>query len=82
MKVKNSLNNHDAAIHGGLPQTDWTLFTEQEVSALLKVSLPTLRRWRMTREGPRFVKLGALVRYSRTELEKFLNQVTQGGLLL
>lgn len=35
--------------------------TEKEVARQISVSLASLRRWRLEKRGPRFVKLGALI---------------------
>lgn len=48
------------------------LLTEKDIAALLQISIPTLRRWRMLRTGPAFVKLGALVRYRPEDLSAFM----------
>ncbi|WP_293682787.1 helix-turn-helix domain-containing protein [uncultured Phenylobacterium sp.] len=32
----------------------------------------TLRKWRMTGDGPRFMRLGRAIRYRRADLEDFL----------
>ncbi len=34
----------------------------------------TLRKWRMTGAGPRFVRLGRAVRYRRAELDAWLSR--------
>jgi excisionase family DNA binding protein len=47
--------------------------TESDVAKLLKVSLPTLRRWRAAKEGPKFVHIGRLVRYTESEVETFIS---------
>lgn len=39
------------------------LLNEREVAALLKVSVATIRRRRLFRQPPNWVKLGASVRY-------------------
>ena len=44
------------------------LMTEQDVSKRLNVSVASLRRWRLTKRGPAFLKVGSLVRYSPEEL--------------
>ena len=38
------------------------LMTEEQVSKLLHVSVASLRRWRLERRGPAFIKVGSLVR--------------------
>ncbi len=55
------------------------LFTEAEVAERLRVSLACLRRWRLERRGPRFVKLGTLVRYPAEELDRWLESLPAGG---
>ena len=52
--------------------TDIQLLDEQEVSRRLSVSVNTLRYWRVSGDGPNYVKLGRLVRYDAVALEKFL----------
>ena len=37
------------------------LLTETEVSHVLRVSLATLRKWRVDKRGPRFIKIGPWV---------------------
>ena len=41
--------------------------TEREVAELLRVSVSGVRKWRLQRTGPRFVKIGRLVRYHRRD---------------
>jgi excisionase family DNA binding protein len=55
------------------------LLTEQEVSRQLHVSLAALRRWRLERRGPQFIKVGSLVRYRPEELEQWLAARPTGG---
>ncbi len=53
---------------------------EKEVAALLTVSVATMRRWRLLGRGPKATKIGAAVRYKRTDIEEFLNSCpTIGG---
>jgi predicted DNA-binding transcriptional regulator AlpA len=52
--------------------TDIQLLDEQEVSRHLSVSVNTLRYWRVSGDGPNYVKLGRLVRYDAVALEKFI----------
>jgi predicted DNA-binding transcriptional regulator AlpA len=49
------------------------LLAEAEVSKQLNISLPTLRRWRMLKQGPPYRKLGAsLVRYAPEDIDLWL----------
>lgn len=56
------------------------LFTEKEVAKELQVSLASLRRWRIENRGPRFIKVGSLVRYPQRDLEEWLAALPRGGL--
>jgi len=55
------------------------LMTEQQVSERLNVSLSSLRRWRLLRRGPAFLKVGSLVRYRPEDLEAWLTSRPTGG---
>jgi len=55
------------------------LMTEQEVSKRLNVSVASLRRWRLTKRGPAFLKVGSLVRYQPEDLEAWLASLPTGG---
>jgi len=55
------------------------LMTENEVSKRLNVSVASLRRWRLTKRGPAFLKVGSLVRYQPEELEVWLASLPTGG---
>jgi hypothetical protein len=47
----------------------FALLTEEQVVEQLHVSVASLRRWRLERRGPQFIKVGSLVRY-RPETSK------------
>ena len=53
--------------------------TEIEVSRKTKISLATLRRWRLERRGPHYRKFGALVRYGEDDLDDWMNMQPSGG---
>lgn len=55
------------------------LLTEPEVAERLRVSLACLRRWRLERRGPRFLKVGSLVRYPVDELNHWIEALPAGG---
>ena len=52
---------------------------EHFVARFYGVSLGTVRRWRVLGMGPRYRKIGALVRYSLTDLETWLASRPTGG---
>lgn len=54
------------------------MYTEEEVSQMLQVSLSQLRKWRMkenrgSEQGPPFKKIGRLVRYPEQALFDYVN---------
>jgi len=55
------------------------LLTECDVSERLHVSVASLRRWRLENRGPRFIKVGSLVRYRPEDLERWLLEQPTGG---
>ena len=52
---------------------------EHFVARFYGVSLGTVRRWRVLGMGPRYRKIGALVRYSLADLENWLASRPIGG---
>jgi predicted DNA-binding transcriptional regulator AlpA len=48
------------------------LLTEVEVARLTHLSVASIRRWRLLRQGPRFLKLGAAVRYKPEDIVAWL----------
>jgi excisionase family DNA binding protein len=58
------------------------LLTELEVSHVLRVSLATLRKWRVEKRGPRFIKIGSLVRYQLEDLREWLSSLPTGGMVV
>jgi excisionase family DNA binding protein len=57
----------------------FALLTEDEVAEQLHVSVASLRRWRLERRGPQFIKVGSLVRYRPEDLETWLAALPTGG---
>lgn len=56
-----------------------SLLTETEVAKHLHVSVACLRRWRLERRGPRFLKIGSLVRYRPEDVEDWIDARPAGG---
>lgn len=52
------------------PAASELLMNEGRAAELLLLSVRTLQRWRVEGRGPRFVKLGKRVFYTRASLEK------------
>ena len=55
------------------------LIDEKELARLIRVSIPTLRYWRSEGKGPRFRKVGQLVRYAPSDVSAWLNSRPSGG---
>jgi predicted DNA-binding transcriptional regulator AlpA len=67
------------AFHNALLTTERRGRTDIETARLLGVSVATVRRWRMTGEGPRYRKLGGSVRYFADDIEAFIASSPSGG---
>jgi predicted DNA-binding transcriptional regulator AlpA len=52
------------------------LLTEQQTAELLGVAPGTLTDWRGSERGPRYIKVGHLVRYRRSDVEQWLTERT------
>ena len=52
--------------------TTLALVNETEAARILGLSVKTLRRWRWAGRGPRFLKLGAAVRYDPADLAAYI----------
>lgn len=48
------------------------LYSQNDVAERLGCSVRTLERYRVSGEGPRFVKIGRLVRYRASDLDAWL----------
>jgi hypothetical protein len=53
--------------------------TEEEVAKRLNVSVGSLRRWRLLKKGPVYVKINSLVRYRPEDLDSWLSALPKGG---
>lgn len=51
--------------------TDKRYLTTREVAERFDVSVQTLKRWRKNGTGPRFYRIGKLVRYRPDEIDAF-----------
>jgi hypothetical protein len=57
------------------------MFTEKEVASILACSLKALQAWRMQRRGPCYHKVGRAVRYSLSDIQRYLaeSRITHAG---
>jgi hypothetical protein len=49
------------------------LLNENQAAAFLNCSLGLLRKWRLFGQGPRYRKIGRLVRYTHADLTEFVD---------
>ncbi len=54
------------------------LLDEGTLARCLGVSRSTLQSWRYTGRGPRFIKLGRMVRYRSSDVDAYLRTNTRG----
>ena len=58
-----------------------SLLTERQVAALLNCTVSALRRWRLEGRGPRWCKIERLVRYRRSDIERWVeSQAVETGM--
>jgi predicted DNA-binding transcriptional regulator AlpA len=62
-----------------LANTVIVLLNEYGVSEILGVSVATIRRWRLLRQGPKYIKVGSSVRYKREDVAAWLDSRPTGG---
>jgi predicted DNA-binding transcriptional regulator AlpA len=55
------------------------LLNEHAVARILGVSLASVRRWRLLRQGPKYIKIGSSVRYKPEDLASWLGSRPSGG---
>jgi len=55
------------------------LLNEFEVSRIVGLSVASVRRWRLLRQGPRYLKIGAAVRYRPEDISAWIKSRPFGG---
>ncbi len=50
------------------------LLTPEEVSALLEVDVRTLANWRYKGKGPKYMKIGSLIRYPASSVREYIEK--------
>jgi predicted DNA-binding transcriptional regulator AlpA len=56
-----------------------TLLDEKELAETLQVSIGTLRTWRNDGSGPRFHRIGQMIRYTPSDVKTWLLSRQAGG---
>jgi predicted DNA-binding transcriptional regulator AlpA len=55
------------------------LLTERDVARITGLSVASVRRWRLLRQGPKYLKIGAAVRYRAEDISMWLKSRPSGG---
>jgi predicted DNA-binding transcriptional regulator AlpA len=55
------------------------LLNEHDVARITGLSVASVRRWRLLRQGPRYLKLGSAVRYRAEDIASWLSSRPTGG---
>jgi predicted DNA-binding transcriptional regulator AlpA len=55
------------------------LLNEYDVARITGLSVASVRRWRLFKKGPRYIKLGAAVRYRAEDVSAWLADRPTGG---
>ena len=53
--------------------------TEKQIAVILSVSVASIRRWRLVKQGPPYLKVGSSVRYSPPAVFEWLISRQGGG---
>ena len=56
-----------------------TLLNEHDVARITGLSVASVRRWRLLKQGPKFIKLGAAVRYKPLDISLWIESRPSGG---
>jgi len=56
-----------------------TLLNEHDVARITGLSVASVRRWRLLRQGPKYLKIGAAVRYKSEDICAWLESRPSGG---
>jgi len=55
------------------------LLNEHQVAQLVALSVASVRRWRLLRIGPKYLKIGSAVRYRPADISTWLESRPMGG---
>ncbi len=55
------------------------LLDEHDVARITRLSVASVRRWRLLNQGPKYLKIGASVRYQPEDLAAWLATRPSGG---
>ena len=64
---------------GAINNTIGSLLNEHDVARITGLSVASVRRWRLLRQGPQYLKIGAAVRYRTEDIRAWLESRPAGG---
>ena len=56
-----------------------SLLNEHDVAHITGLSVASVRRWRLFKQGPKYIKIGAAVRYRPDDVSAWLESRPTGG---
>jgi predicted DNA-binding transcriptional regulator AlpA len=63
------------AVHNAME----ALLNEYDVARVTGLSVASVRRWRLLKQGPRYLKIGSAVRYRQQDITSWLSSRPSGG---
>jgi predicted DNA-binding transcriptional regulator AlpA len=63
------------AVHSGVE----SLLNEHDVARITGLSVASVRRWRLLRQGPKYLKIGSAVRYRAEDISAWIESRPCGG---
>lgn len=73
-----AIQHNTQCIAGGGQRVE-PLLSERELAAICGLSMAAIRRWRLLGKGPRYIKVGAAVRYRLDDVNNWLETRPGGG---
>ena len=64
---------------GPIANTLETLLNEHDVARITGLSVASVRRWRLLRQGPKYLKIGSAVRYRPDDISAWIESRPRGG---
>lgn len=58
---------------------DDPLLDPRALAAYLNITEEALEKWRASKRGPAFVRVGRLIRYRQSDVDRWLREQTVGG---
>lgn len=75
----NSFGNQERSDMATVDSVLETLLNEHDVARITGLSVASVRRWRLLGQGPKYIKIGAAVRYKPEDVSAWLETRPSGG---